>query len=56
MKKLDWREIYHQLRGYKVYCDGNKHYIYVRCMDTWVKSEEIDCLCARKEKICQTKN
>jgi hypothetical protein len=46
-KKIDWKEIYHQLRGYKVYCNGKIHCIYTRCGGMWVKSEEIDCLCAR---------
>ena len=40
--------------GIRVYCDGEHHYIYVRCMDIWVLSEIIDCLCMKKyeEEVC----
>ena len=35
---------------YKIYCDGKKHYTYVRCMYGWMKSEEIECLCCDMRK------
>jgi len=34
--------------GIRIYCDGEYHYICIKCMGVWELTEVIDCPCMKK--------